>query len=235
MMKLFQEREKTLLKKCNSFPKAKLMKTLCGTDCNYGNDKRKARIIRQSKKWEKIYKMNKKVLYLIIFIIILIAILIRIGYYINSKNSENTIIEQQNYNVANDTLKNDTNSEKEESNIMNNNNDTITLSINENSFDIGLEQNDTTDKLLELLPLEITMNDLNNNEKYYYLDEKLPTNPYSPKTIETGDVMLYGDDCLVIFYDTFKTPYSYTRIGKINNISNLRAILGNGKISIELR
>ena len=221
------------------------MKTLCGTDCNYGNDvKNKHELLNKAKKWEKIYKMNKKVLYLIIFIIIfiiiLITILIRIGYYMNLKNSENTIIEQQNYNVANDTLKNDTNmndtnSEKEESNIMNNNNDTITLSINGNSFDVELEQNDTTDKLLKLLPLEITMNDLNNNEKYYYLDEKLPTNPYSPKTIETGDVMLYEDDCLVIFYDTFKTSYSYTRIGKINNISNLRAILENGKISIELR
>lgn len=147
--------------------------------------------------------MNKKILFFIIFIILLAVILITTRYFINSNNIENKTTNQE-MNVIIDKSNSDnnvdniiTNSEKENTNMTSN--DTITLSINDNNFEIQLEQNETTNKLLELLPLEITMSDLNNNEKYYYLDEKLPTNSYSPKTIEAGDVMLYGNNCLVIF------------------------------------
>lgn len=36
------------------------------------------------------------------------------------------------------------------------------------------------------------MNELNGNEKYFYLDSSLPVNPYSPNTIGKGDIMLFG-------------------------------------------
>ena len=36
------------------------------------------------------------------------------------------------------------------------------------------------------------MNELKGNEKYFYLDESLPDNPYSPNTIGKGDIMLFG-------------------------------------------
>ena len=74
------------------------------------------------------------------------------------------------------------------------------------------------------------MNDLNDNEKYVYLDESLPTNTFSPKHIESGDVMLYGDNCLVIFYKSFSTNYDYTKIGQIDNLPNL----GDGEVSISI-
>ena len=44
--------------------------------------------------------------------------------------------------------------------------------------------------------------------------------------------MLYGSDCLVIFYENFDTPYSYTRIGKIDNVDNLKDVLGNGNVNV---
>lgn len=76
------------------------------------------------------------------------------------------------------------------------------------------------------------MNELNGNEKYFYLDESLPVNTYSPNTIEKGDIMLFGSSCLVIFYENFNTSYSYTRIGKINNANNLDIILGNNDATV---
>ena len=72
-----------------------------------------------------------------------------------------------------------------------------------------------------LLPQEFSMNELNGNEKYIYLDTTLPTNPSNIKSINAGDVMLYGDNCLVIFYKSFETSYSYTKIGHIDNLEDL--------------
>ena len=58
---------------------------------------------------------------------------------------------------------------------------------------------------LDLLPMELEMNDLNGNKKYFYLDESLPVKPYSPNTIGKGDIMLFGSSYLVIFYENFNT------------------------------
>ena len=73
------------------------------------------------------------------------------------------------------------------------------------------------------------MNELNGNEKYVYMDKSLTTNSFNPKQIKKGDVMLYGDNCLVIFYKSFETSYSYTKIGHIDNLENL----GNGSIIVK--
>ena len=106
----------------------------------------------------------------------------------------------------------------------------IYASLNNEKLEINLEGNSTTSALVKLLPLDITMNDLNKNEKYAYLDESLPTNTYSPKHIEAGDVMLFGDNCLVIFYKSFDTSYSYSKIGHINNLPEL----GDDNITVNL-
>jgi hypothetical protein len=97
----------------------------------------------------------------------------------------------------------------------------IYANLNNEKLEINLEENSTASALVKLLPLDITMNDLNKNEKYAYLDESLPTNTYSPKHIEAGDVMLFGDNCLVIFYESFDTSYSYSKIGHIDNLPDL--------------
>ena len=74
---------------------------------------------------------------------------------------------------------------------------------------------------------------MNNNEKYYYLEQPLPSNPEKVDSVSTGDIMLFGDDCLVVFYKDFETPYSYTRIGHIENLSNLEEIFGAGIVDIK--
>lgn len=108
--------------------------------------------------------------------------------------------------------------------------DKIYISINNKKLEINLEENSTTATLRTLLPLNIAMDDLNDNEKYAYLDNSLPTDTCSPKHIEAGDVMLFGDNCLVIFYKSFDTSYSYTKIGHIENFPEL----DGGNVSVNL-
>ncbi len=67
------------------------------------------------------------------------------------------------------------------------------------------------------LPLTLEMDELNGNEKYYYLNEDLPSSSGRVDMIRTGDLMLYGSNCLVSFFETFETRYAYTRIGHIDD------------------
>lgn len=108
----------------------------------------------------------------------------------------------------------------------------MNINIDGKKYSVSLEDNETVKELILRLPLELKMNELNGNEKYYYLDESLPTSSERVGRIQKGDIMLYGDDCLVIFYESFNTPYSYTRIGRIDNPDNLN--LGSGKVSVLL-
>ncbi|MBQ9023743.1 MAG: hypothetical protein IJ105_00810 [Bacilli bacterium] len=100
--------------------------------------------------------------------------------------------------------------------------------INEKEYSINLEDNNTVESFINMLPKEFNMNELNGNEKYIYLDKSLPTNSYNPKHINTGDVMLFKDNCLVIFYKSFDTSYSYTKIGHIDDLPDL----GNDSILV---
>ena len=109
---------------------------------------------------------------------------------------------------------------------------TMKITVGEHQFTITLEDNAAAAALKEHLPMTLDMSELNGNEKYHYLSFSLPTNPYSPGKIESGDVMLYGDSCLVVFYESFSTPYSYTRIGRINDAAGLRTAVGAGDVQI---
>ena len=77
------------------------------------------------------------------------------------------------------------------------------------------------------------MTELNGNEKYFDFPNNLPTNASNPGTIQTGDVMLYGSNTLVLFYKTFSTSYSYSRIGRIDNSSGLADALGSGNKTVK--
>lgn len=111
---------------------------------------------------------------------------------------------------------------------------TLYLMIGEIKFSATLENNETTKELLQRLPLEIEMKELNGNEKYYYFDEHLPRNASLVNKINVGDIMLFGDNCLVIFYQSFATSYSYTKLGKIDNPDSLAEVLGYGNIKVKI-
>jgi hypothetical protein len=108
----------------------------------------------------------------------------------------------------------------------------LTITIDSKVFVATLEENETVKELKKRLPLSITMNDLHSNEKYYHFSKALPTDSYSPKLIKAGDIMLYDNYSLVLFYKTFSTPYKYTKIGHIDDIYGLEEALGSKDITI---
>jgi hypothetical protein len=88
---------------------------------------------------------------------------------------------------------------------------------------------------MRLLPMTLRMEELNGNEKYFYMEQTLPENAEKPGTIRAGDLMLYGDDCLVLFYETFKSNYSYTKIGHISSINGLKDALGSSGVKLSFK
>ena len=103
------------------------------------------------------------------------------------------------------------------------------------TFSATLYDNAAAKALMDMLPLTLDMSELNGNEKYYYLDTSLPTNASRPSGIKTGDIMLYGNSCLVLFYESFSTSYSYTPIGHIDDPAGLAAALGSGNVQVTFR
>ena len=108
----------------------------------------------------------------------------------------------------------------------------ITLTIGEKTFIAPLADNATASAFASKLPLTLDMDELSNNEKYHYLSEDLPSNPSKVSVITAGELMLYGSNCVVLFYENLQTRYSYTKIGSLRDISGLSEALGSGSVQI---
>ena len=119
-----------------------------------------------------------------------------------------------------------------DNNIANPKGNTMKITVSSTIFTATLLENATVNDFKRLLPFTVSMNELNGNEKYADLPVKLSTNAVNPGTIETGDLMLFGPNALVVFYKTFPASYTYTKLGKINNTEGLAAALGTGNVSV---
>lgn len=139
----------------------------------------------------------------------------------SSKSSENS---SESDDIISSDSTNTTKSKKESF--------TIYITIGDKKFTAVLYDNPTTHALIERLPLTLEMQELNGNEKYYQFSDNFPTGIESVGTIKAGDLMLYQDDYLVLFYESHTTSYSYTKIGYIEETSGLAKAVGNGNITV---
>lgn len=108
----------------------------------------------------------------------------------------------------------------------------IIIRIGDTVFAATLSDNATAAAFKKLLPLSLTMTELNGNEKLARLPGTMPARASTPASIQTGDLMLYGPSTLVLFYKSFSTTYSYTKIGRIDDPAGLEAALGSGNVAL---
>ncbi|MBL7862912.1 MAG: hypothetical protein JNJ65_17245 [Cyclobacteriaceae bacterium] len=108
----------------------------------------------------------------------------------------------------------------------------IKINVGKQSFTATLRDNATANAFKALLPFTASMTELNDNEKYFRLSKNLPTNESNPGTIGPGDLMLWGSNTVVLFYETFPTSYRYTMLGKIDNPTVLTSALGTGTVTV---
>ena len=105
-----------------------------------------------------------------------------------------------------------------------------TVTIGSREYEAVFYDNPAAAELVSKMPFRISMSELNGNEKYKYLKYTLPEKEQAVGQIKAGDIMLYGDDCLVVFYRSFQTAYKYTKIGRIVNPEGIVKAAGGGSV-----
>ena len=108
------------------------------------------------------------------------------------------------------------------------------ITIGNKLFPATLENTPAAAEFVKMLPQTLRMNELNGNEKYIGLSEKLPAEPSCPGRIRSGELMLYGRSTLVLFYESFQTSYRYTRIGKISDANGLKEAVGDREVTVKI-
>lgn len=109
----------------------------------------------------------------------------------------------------------------------------MNVKIGNSSFTATLEDNAATRELIEMMkssPITIDMSDYSGFEKVGSLGRSLTTDNHQTTT-HAGDIVLYNGDQIVMFYGS--NSWSYTRIGKIDDLSGWEEALGSGNITTE--
>ena len=146
----------------------------------------------------------------------------------NNSNSDTNLETSAEDNTVTDAASQPEQPDTEEDNSMLK----IKIIIGSKTFSALLYDNESARALMDQLPMTLNMSELNGNEKYYYLENSLPTDSGIPSKIKAGDIMLYGNNCIVLFYESFSTSYSYTPLGHIDDTEELAATLGRGNVQV---
>ena len=110
----------------------------------------------------------------------------------------------------------------------------IKLKVNSHVLNVKLEDNSAAKALMDKLKMgDVTIHaeDYGGFEKVGDLGFSLPR---SDKYITTsvGDIVLYDGNEISLFYNS--NSWSYTKMGKVQNIKDLKKILGNGDVKLVL-
>lgn len=108
----------------------------------------------------------------------------------------------------------------------------MNVQVGEATFSATLEENAATEAFVEMMksaPVTIRMSDYSGFEKLGALETSLPTSD-SQTTTRSGDIVLYNGNQIVIFYGS--NSWSYTRLGKIDDLTGWTQALGSGDVIV---
>lgn len=108
----------------------------------------------------------------------------------------------------------------------------LNVTIGTSTFTATLEDNAAVDAFVEMMrkaPVVIQMSDYSGFEKVGSLGTSLPSSN-SQTTTQSGDIVLYNGNQIVIFYGS--NSWSYTRLGKINDLTGWEEALGSGDVTV---
>lgn len=108
------------------------------------------------------------------------------------------------------------------------------ITVGKSVFFAEMCDNDAAKALLKMLPLTLTMSELNGREKFHQFSQDLPVaRAEKPDTIRAGEIMCWSSNSFVLFYATFPNSYGgYIRLGKIADVSGLSESLGRGSVKV---
>lgn len=107
-----------------------------------------------------------------------------------------------------------------------------TIQVSGQTFTATPENAAAAEALTEMLleaPVALQMSDYSGFEKVGPLGTSLPTDS-SQTTAQTGDIMLYQGNQIVIFYGS--NSWSYTRLGRIDDLTGWEEALGSGDVTV---
>ena len=107
----------------------------------------------------------------------------------------------------------------------------MNVQVGEYNFTATLESNTAVEELIEMMregAVTIEMDDYSGFEKVGPLGKSL-TASNSQTTTHAGDIVLYNGNNIVMFYGS--NSWSYTRIGRIDDLTDWEKALGSGSIT----
>lgn len=106
------------------------------------------------------------------------------------------------------------------------------VQIDGHTFYAALENNAATAELVQMMknqPIVISMSDYSGFEKVGSLGSTLPGSN-SQMTTQAGDIVLYNNSQIVIFYGS--NSWSYTKLGHIDDLTGWKEALGSGNVTV---
>lgn len=106
------------------------------------------------------------------------------------------------------------------------------VQVGDHTFSATLENNAAAEALVEMMkaaPIEIQMRDYSGFEKVGSLGTSLPADDRQTTT-QAGDIVLYTGNQIVMFYGS--NSWSYTRLGRIDDLTGWEEALGSGNITV---
>ena len=108
------------------------------------------------------------------------------------------------------------------------------IEVNGSTFTATLADNAAADALVDWVeegPVTLELSDYAGFEKVGPLGRSLPASD-SQTTTHAGDIVLYQGDQIVLFYGS--NSWSYTRLGRIDDLTGWEDALGGGDVTVTL-